>query len=563
MKTTFAILFAMAVLVVASGQARAQGSIELISVNATGGPSNSYSYEPSISANGRYVAFYSCATNLVSPATTACQAFVRDRQSGTTALASVNLASTGGGNSNSMDPSISPDGRHLVFASQATDLTADTVSNTQIFVRDLDANTTELVSWNLAGTAGGNGYSWAPVISADNRYVAFESQATDLIAGGVTWTQIYVRDLVTDTTILVSAADTDAGITPGNSGSNEPSISGDGRYVTFHSASTDLVSPATSNTQIFRRDLVAGITEVVSTNALGTAPGNGYCSHARITPGGRWVSFASQATDIVSPATTSEQMFLRDMSTGETVLVSQSTLGAIGDNGSGGYGGGLSSDGRYVTFNSYATNLVPLDTNGYPDTFVRDRVDAATIRAGEGLDGGEPNNMTENSAISAIGRFVAFTSYASNLVAGDTNSYGDIFVYEVFVPTPDAGVDGGVDGGLDAGIDGGDSDVDTDTGSVETDSDSETGSVDGDTDTDTDGDTDSDSDGDTDTDSDSDSDSDTGTGDVDTGSDTDTHTGGDGGGDAGSDGNNSSDCGCTTAGAGNRANLFLLLGRLI
>ncbi|MDD5306537.1 MAG: calcium-binding protein [Deltaproteobacteria bacterium] len=547
MRTLSIVVFAAAAIALSPTQARAQGTMELISVSTTGGPSNGYSFEPSISANGRYVAFYSGATDLVSTTTTGYQVFVRDRWSSTTALVSWNATSSAGGNSTSSDPSISADGRHVVFASNATDLVATTVSGQQVYLRDLDTSATTLVSVNAAGNAGGNASSSSPVISGDNRYVAFVSGASDLGPAGNGTAHIYVRDLQTHTTFLVSAADTDAGDDLGNGPSYEPSISGNGRYVAFESDATDLTSPATTSRQIFVRDVVDGTTVVASVNTVG-APGNNGSYHARITPDGRWVAFSSYSTDLVSPATSWRQAFLRDLTGDTTILISQSTVGVPGNNDSGGYGGGLSSDGRYVAFNSYANNLIPVDLNSNVDIFVRDHVDETTVRAGEGVDGGEPNGSTEHSAISSTGRFVAFTSWASNLVPDDTNTYPDVFVYELLGPTPDAGVDGGVDGGMDAGLDAGD----TDTGSATTDSDA---------DTDTDTDTDTDADADTDTDTDADSDSDTGTGDVDTGTDT-TDTGADAGADAG-DGKDNSGCGCATAGEASRVTLFLLIESLI
>src|SRR5579862_4863782 len=158
------------------------GTTEVVSVNTSGMSGNSYSFSPAISANGRRVAFVSIATDLFSLPTSGRNVFLRDLDAKTTYLVSVNVAGNSGGNGRSRDASVSADGRYVVFVSEASDLVANDSNNTSdIFVRDLQLGTTTLVSVNMAGKSG-NGLSEAPAISNDGRFVVFQSRASDLVA---------------------------------------------------------------------------------------------------------------------------------------------------------------------------------------------------------------------------------------------------------------------------------------------------------------------------------------------------------------------------------------------
>jgi Tol biopolymer transport system component len=344
---------------------------ELVSVSSAGVQGNSSSYgTPSISADGRYVAFYSPASNLVSGDTNgSVDIFVRDRQTGTTELVSVSSSGVQG-NGSSYSPSISADGRYVAFYSLASNLvTADTNLYEDVFVRDRQAGTTERVSVSSAG-AQGNSSSYTPSISADGRYVAFRSYATNLVSGNVNgYSDIFVRDRQTGTTTRVSVAN--AGY-EGNNDSSSPSISADGRYVAFASLASNLVSGAGDTNgveDIFVRDRQTGTTERVSVSSAGTQ-GNGASSSPSISADGRYVAFYSLASNLVSGDTNGTfDIFVRDRQTGTTELVSVSSSGVQGNSASS--SPSISADGRYVAFYSPASNLVSGDTNGSADIFVR------------------------------------------------------------------------------------------------------------------------------------------------------------------------------------------------
>ena len=206
-----------------------------------------------------------------------------------TVLVSVNTAGTAGGSY--FDPVISANGRFVTFVSFASDLvtndTNDTNGMLDVFVRDLKTGSTGLVSVNSAGTGSGNGASDLPAISADGRFVAFRSGASDLVANDTNRTfDVFVRDLKTGTTTLVSVNSAGTGSGNGSSGSAiargeeiaaPPVISADGRFVAFVSFARDLVDNDTNGNQsdVFVRDLKTGTTTLVSVNSAGTRSGGG------------------------------------------------------------------------------------------------------------------------------------------------------------------------------------------------------------------------------------------------------------------------------------------------
>ncbi len=386
--------------------------MELVSVSSNGVPGDSYSYDPAISADGRYVTFGSAASNLVSPATDSYQIFVRDRLTGTTTLASANAGGTQG-NSDSYEPDISAAGRYIAFYSDATDLVSPATSGYQIFRRDRQTGTTTLVSANASGVQGNNG-SYEARISADGRYVTFYSHATNLVSPATSGQQVFVRDMQTGTTRLVSA---DAGGIQGNKSSERPRISADGRYIIFYSEATNLVSPATSGQQVFMRDMQTGTTTLVSANASGVQ-GNAESYSSSISANGRYVTFHSRATNLVSPATSRQNVFMRDMQTGTTTLVSANTVGVEGDNDS--YRSIISADGRYITFSSEASDLVSPATSG-EQVFMRDMQTGTTTLVSANASGVQGDNDSYSPCISADGRYVAFASYAYNLVSPATS----------------------------------------------------------------------------------------------------------------------------------------------
>jgi Tol biopolymer transport system component len=390
-----------------------------------GAQGNDNSSKPSISADGRYVTFDSDATNLVAGDTNGMtDIFVRDRNSGTTTLVSKNSAGVEG-NLVSDVPSISADGRYVAFESAATNLVSGDVNgHDDIFVRDRQTGTTTRVSKSSAGVEG-DGVSYNPSISADGRYVAFESDATNLVSGDTNAvSDIFVRDRQTGTTTRVSR---DSAGVQGDLGSHWASISADGRYVTFMSDANNLVSGDTNGVQdIFVRDRQTGTTTRISRSSAGVE-GDDNSWKPSISADGWYVTFDSDATNLVAGDTNAvSDVFVRDRSTGTTYLVSRDSVGVEGNDNS--MAPSISSDGRYVAFESIATSLVAGDTNAVSDVFVRGRETGTTTRVSRDSAGVEGNAESQYNSISSDGRYVAFMSDATNLVTGDTNGYKDIFV---------------------------------------------------------------------------------------------------------------------------------------
>lgn len=302
---------------------------------------------------------------------------------GTTTRASVATGGTEANNPSEL-PSVSADGRFVSFFSGASNLVAgDTNGNPDVFVRNLADGTIERISVATDGTqaAGSSDYS---SISADGRFVAFYSTATNLVNGDTNATSdIFVRDRQTNTTTRVSVADNG---TQGNGSSDTPSISADGRFVAFSSTASNLVSNDTNGLlDVFVHDRQSKTTERVSVPSAG-GQANGVSAWPSISADGRFVAFLSSASNLVSGDTNGfDDVFVRDRQTGTTGLISKG-LGGAAANGSSN-SPSISADGRYVAFSSLASNLVSGDTNGGTDVFVYDRQTAAIILASVAADG--------------------------------------------------------------------------------------------------------------------------------------------------------------------------------
>ena len=417
-----------AVILAASAATALAQSTGRVSVATGGGQGTGGGYTPAVSADGRFVAFYSTATNLVSGDTNGLSdIFVHDRQTGTTERVSV--ASNGSqADSASYAPAISADGRFVAFYSAATNLVSgDSNGKADVFVHDRQTGTTERVSVATGG-AEATGVSLVPAISADGRFVAFHSDATNLVSGDTNGAyDVFVHDRQAGTTERVSVASGGTEATGGDSA--YPAISADGRFVAFYSYATDLVSGDTNaNYDIFVHDRQSGTTERVSVATGGGQATGGDSYTPAISADGRFVAFASGATNLVGGDTnSSSDIFVHDRQTGTTERVSVATGGGQADGFS--YNPAIGADGRFVAFDSFATNLVSGDTNAVPDVFVHDRQTGTTERVSVATGGGQATGGNSlHPAISAGGRFVAFDSLAANLVTGDTNAVNDIFV---------------------------------------------------------------------------------------------------------------------------------------
>jgi len=296
--------------------------------------------------------------------------------------------------------------------------------------------------------AAGNGHSRRPSISADGRYIAFESEADNLVDGDSNAVDdIFVHDRTTGATVRVSVSSSGA---QGDAKSNRPVLSADGRFVAFYSDASNFAPGDTATfdattcpTCTGMRDIFVhdrdpdedgvfdegnGLTVRASVHS-GGAPGNGASSRPSISDDGRLVAFQSEADNLVdNDANGAEDVFVHDLVTRVTTRASVGTGGVQANAKSD--RPAMSGNGRYVVFYSDADNLVPQDTNALRDVFVHDLDTGETVRASVGPGGANPNGESSRGAISDDGRYVAFRSSASNLVAGDTNGFEDVFVHD-------------------------------------------------------------------------------------------------------------------------------------
>jgi Tol biopolymer transport system component len=415
-----------------------------VSVSSSGAQANLDSYAVAITPDGRYVAFTSIAKNLVSGDTNGtADAFVRDRQTGETTRVSITdsgeeAASSGAQEGGSVAQGISADGRYVVFRSDAPNLVAGTNPRFNVFVRDRVRGRTTRVSVSSADRAG-NAFSQSASISADGRYVVFESQASNLVPADTNRARdIFIHDRQTGRTSRISVS---SRMRQGNGASYSPAISADGRYVAFESQASNLVPrDSNRNTDIFVRDRRTGRTSRASVSSR-SSQGNGPSQAPAIGGDGRYVAFASQASNLVAKDTNRGwDIFVRDRLTDRTRRVSVSSRGAQANRYSGPLS--ISPDGRYVAFESLASNLVALDRNKHVDVFVHDDKTGQTVLGSLGARGNQGNNYSNvgvlGDALSTKGRYLVFYSRASNLVARDTNGSSDVFVRDFGTAPPGA-----------------------------------------------------------------------------------------------------------------------------
>jgi len=402
----------------------AETDAQRISVSSTGLQGNGESHGPSLSFDGHFASFVSGATNLVTDDTNdRADVFVRDRQAGSTVRVSV---STEGmqGNGNSTVSALSGDGRFVAFQSSATNLVSgDTNGVDDIFVHDRIAGTTVRVSVGAAGVQA-TGASANPDISADGRYVSFDSAASNLVAGDTNGRKdIFVYDMIDQMTIRANPA---VGGSQADQDSVYPAISGDGQRISFTSAATNLVAGDTNvRYEVFLRDLSSGTTTRVAVGPEGIQA-NGVSEYASLSGDGRFVTFHSDSTNLVTGDTNDDwDAFVRDTTTGVTRRVSVSSGGFQLNSIS--CFPQISDDGRYVAFSSPASNVVYDDVNSW-DVFVHDTLTSTTVRVSTGMGATEPDNVSHGPSISGDGNYAGFFSRASNLVLGDTNGTSDAFV---------------------------------------------------------------------------------------------------------------------------------------
>jgi Tol biopolymer transport system component len=342
-----------------------------VASDGTQGDGESGYYGLSISGDGSSVAFESTATNLVTgDSNNKSDIFVHDRESGITSRVSV--ASDGSqADGFSYSPIISADGRFVAFHSYATNLVSqDTNGKSDVFIHELETGETTRVSIDSQGNQG-NGDSWQSAVSADGSLVVFLSSATNLASGDQNgYRDVFVHDRSTGETTRVSLA-TDG--TEANQDSGYPAISADGQWVAFESKATNLVAEDANGivVDIYLHDRLSGATSLVSLSSSGEQ-GTLSAYFPSISADGRYVSFDSASDNLASnDSNLASDIFIRDLEMGETLLVSMATDGTLGDKGSA--FPSISADGRFTAFQSSATNLVDGDIIGVRDIFVRDQ----------------------------------------------------------------------------------------------------------------------------------------------------------------------------------------------
>jgi hypothetical protein len=414
---------------------------------------------PVLSANGRYLAFTYSTGGLVpdDPAGEGSDVFLLDLATQQIQMVSV---SSQGDNANRPVPddslSISAEGRYVAFASDATNLVAnDQNGETDVFVRDIVTGTTVLASVDSNGSqlaAKTSDFDLRPAISANGQFVVFQSKANNLVPNDTNGTQdIFVRDLRAGTTNRVSVNSNGEQSKPWNriasADSRIPSISGDGRFVAFESNAINLDSRDTgaNNFDVFVHDQQTGQTRQVSVNSQGqVATGaslqenligypttTSWSGNPVISANGRYVVFQSGATNLVSNDTNDRvDIFRHDLETNETILISAGINGLANGGSSIGFSrnGSISSDGRYVVFQSLASNLVAGDNNNALDVFLRDVVAGTTERIsvnsnGQEAVGGAPSTSSSDATISNDARYVAFSSRNTNLAGNSLDPF--------------------------------------------------------------------------------------------------------------------------------------------
>ncbi len=320
------------------------------------------------------------------------------------------------------NPAVSRDGRCVVFESYSPLVGDDTNAQWDVYLRDRLTSTTERINVTSAGGQVGGSICWGLAISPDGRFVVFDSHASGLVPGDTnSSSDVFVRDRRNGTTERVSVG---TGGVEGNWDSDTGRVSDDGRYVAFESRASNLVSGDTNaDWDVFVRDRVAGTTERVSVATNG-GEAHGDSGQPSISADGRYVVFSSTAPDLVAGSSNGiGDVFVHDRRNGTTERVSVATGGGLSNQGAS--APVISGNGRFVAFTSFSTNLVPRDTNGCADLFLRDLLAGTTERVNVTTNGGQWHRYVFYCGISADGRFVAFedgATYVRDRLQGTTTT---------------------------------------------------------------------------------------------------------------------------------------------
>jgi Tol biopolymer transport system component len=414
----------------------------LVSVSASG--ASSVMATPAITPDGRFVTFFSTAQGLVSgvPGTSRGEIYVRDLVGGTTILATTNATAivTSAIQFSSVPvpshPVISDDGRYVAFKSGWTNGTitppAGTTATTVVMQYDSATQLTTVISTNGFPPWATGDDLFGPEMTPDGRYVAFVARE---VAGALVNSSARLWDQQTGSNVFVSVALD--GRT--NSISHTAVVSPDGRFIAFVSNATNLVANVISNGfHVYLRDVQMGTTVLVDVNTNGVGSADNFGTIPGLSADGHWVAFSNPDGSLVNlDNNIAHDVFLRDVSSGTTELISQrgvSVVSYAADSISSASQFSLSDDGRWVAFASYADDLVSNDTNHSPDVFVHDLLTGTNILVSAGINGNPALGLylvNPNPVLSRNGRFMVFVSAATNLVVGKTNGFANIFLRDL------------------------------------------------------------------------------------------------------------------------------------
>ncbi len=421
----------------------------------------------SVSANGRNVAFASEADNLVANDTNGCRdVFVRDLLTASNLLVSIATNGVTAGDGVSTDSAISADGRYVAFTSSADNLVAGDTNKTQdVFVRDLQAGTTMLVSVSTNGIDPGDGPSSSPVISADGKFVLFRSRARTLAAGLFSGSteNLFWRDLQSGTTYALSTA----GVSPA-------AMTPDGCFVAFGASSVSglYVWDAQTGTIIFTNATSGGVTSVAispdgtrlvyssgspamlyaldrsaNTNWVVGLLASIFHTGLQFSGDGRFLAYSTAAAQVTGDVNGITDVYLYDFQNGTNILISKSfaSLGGANDVSD---SPDISADGRFVAYRSFASDIVPGDSNGVPDIFLYDRSSGTTILVSlNTAENSTADNRSLTPVFSSDGQTLLLQSWASDMTGFDLNHNSDLFALNLSVsPITDFDGDGMDDG---------------------------------------------------------------------------------------------------------------------
>ena len=400
------------------------GAVQRVSTSAADVQGDGESFGSGLSPDGTQIVFTSEASNLVPGDTNAAQdVFVKTLATGAIQRVSTDAASTQA-NDDSYYPQWSPDGTQIAFSSRASNLVVgDTNYTSDVFVKTLASGAVQRVSVDAAGTQAIYD-SYYPQWSPDGTQIAFTSWSSNLVPGDTNgWLDVFVKTLATGAIQRVS---TDAAGTQADDDSNSPRWSPDGTRIVFSSSASNLVPGDTNDTDdVFVKTVATGAIQRVSTAAAG-AQADGGSYHPQWSPDGTMIAFDSYADNLVPGDTGAIDVFVKTLASGAVQRVSTDAAGTQANRSSS--GPQWSPDGTQIAFESDASNLVTGDTNDAGDVFVKTLATGAIQRVSTAAAGTQANRSSYGPQWSPDGTRIVFSSWASNLVTGDTNDTGDVFV---------------------------------------------------------------------------------------------------------------------------------------